>query len=327
MRITVYRPSALTAHYGVMTTSKQDRVSRHLSHGSGPWGSPAWAAAHAEELLAGMPEKWAHTQEVARHGRWVGPGIRPDDRDLLVAAYLHDIGYAAPIATTGFHPLDGARHLRSLGLNDLACLVAHHTGAHIEAEHRGLADELAEFRRPHGPVADALTYSDVTSGPTGRAVDPGDRFEEIVDRHGPDSIVAHSRAQGRTEMYGMVARTLRRATRNRELTEPLEITPVGLGCVTLVRFQGRLTTETADHTALALGAVLDRNPHAVVLDMAMLTGLDPTGADVLTDTARHTTISLVDPRGRDHAVLQQIDPPRPLHVVFGIETALTPHCT
>lgn len=54
--------------------------------------------------------------------------------------------------------MDGARHLRGLGLLELACPVAHHSGAHIEADHRGLADHLAEFRRPTGPVADALTY-------------------------------------------------------------------------------------------------------------------------------------------------------------------------
>src|ERR1700712_662156 len=155
-----------------------------------------WAAAEAESLLVSLPKRWAHTQEVAAHARWAAAGVRPDDRDLLVAAaYLHDIGYAEPLATTGFHPLDGARHLRGLGLHELACLVAHHSGAHIEADHRGLADQLAEFRRPTGPVPDALTYCDVTTGPTGQLMHPGDRFEEIVDRHGQDSIVAQSRAE------------------------------------------------------------------------------------------------------------------------------------
>ncbi len=33
-------------------------------------------------------------------------------RRLVAAAYLHDIGYAPELAITGFHPLDGARHLR-----------------------------------------------------------------------------------------------------------------------------------------------------------------------------------------------------------------------
>jgi hypothetical protein len=36
----------------------------------------------------------------------------------LRAAYLHDVGYAPDLVTTGFHLLDGARYLRSLGAGD-----------------------------------------------------------------------------------------------------------------------------------------------------------------------------------------------------------------
>ena len=169
----VHLPFAFCAHDVVMTTTEDQGAvaEENRSDETGPVGSPIWAAAHARHLLTSMPNKWAHTREVARHARWVASGIRPDDRDLLVAvAYLHDIGYDERIAVTGFHPLDGARHLRGLGLNELACLVAHHTGAHVEADERGLTAELAQFPRPTGPVADALTYCDVTSGPTGQAI-------------------------------------------------------------------------------------------------------------------------------------------------------------
>jgi HD domain len=288
-----------------------------------------WAATEAATLLVGLPKKWSHTREVAAHARWATAGVRPDDRDLLVAAaYLHDIGYAEPLVDTGFHPLDGARYLRRHGLGELACLVAHHTGAQIEAAHRGLTAELAEFPRPTGPVADALTYSDVTSGPTGQPMDPGERFEEIVDRHGQDSIVAQSRAQARVEMYGMVARTLRRTTRHHPPAGPLTVTPVNLSCTTLVRFQGELTGATAAHAAAVLRAVLNHRPHTVLVDLALLTGLDHTGARTLI-TASHDRIpvTLIDPRGRDRALLETVPatgwPPR---IVYGIETALTPHC-
>lgn len=290
-------------------------------------GSAGWAAREAERLLAvELPKKWAHTQEVARHAQRVAPGIRPADRDLLIAAaYLHDIGYAEPLVVTGFHPLDGARYLRSLGLDDLACLVAHHTGAHIEAGHRGLADQLTEFRRPTGPVADALTYSDVTSGPTGRAMQPGDRFEEIVDRHGEDSIVARSRAQARPEMYGMVGRTLRRASTAQPQAEPLVITAVRLGCSTLVRIQGELTEATAGHAVSSLLQVIEGAPHTVLIDVALLTGLDRAGAAAITIAARcspRTPLILIDPRGRDRALLEGTRQP----VAYGLEAALAPHC-
>ena len=244
---------------------------------------------------------------------------------LVAAAYLHDIGYAEPLVDTGFHPLDGAVYLRSLRLDELACLVAHHSGAHIEADHRNLADQLAEFRRPTGPVADALTYCDVTSGLTGRPMQPGDRFEEIVDGHGEDSIVAQSRAEARPEMYGMVARTLRRASRAQPLSQPLMITPVHLGCSTLVRIQGELTGTTSGQAVSSLLQVLDNAPHAVLIDLALLTGLDQAGAGAITVAARcspDTPITLIDPRGRDRALLEETRQP----IAYGLQAALAPHC-
>jgi HD superfamily phosphodiesterase len=64
---------------------------------------------------------------------------------LIAAAYLHDIGYAPTLARTGFHPLDGAVHLRELGEERLAGLVAHHSGAETEARLRGLAGQLVQL--------------------------------------------------------------------------------------------------------------------------------------------------------------------------------------
>lgn len=58
---------------------------------------------------------------------------------------------------TGFHPLDGARYLRSVGAPDrVVNLVAHHSCALVEAQLRGLADELVEFEDEQSPLRDAL---------------------------------------------------------------------------------------------------------------------------------------------------------------------------
>ncbi|GHE88447.1 hypothetical protein GCM10018772_10160 [Streptomyces fumanus] len=48
---------------------------------------------------------------------------------LVVAAPLHDVGYAPALAATGFHPLDGARFFRDeRGADErLARLVANHS--------------------------------------------------------------------------------------------------------------------------------------------------------------------------------------------------------
>jgi HD domain len=86
---------------------------------------------------------------------------------LVAAAYLHDIGYAPLLARTGLHPLDGACFLRSLGRERMACLVAHHSGARVEAEERGLSEALNEFPEERSLVADVRTYCDLATTPDG----------------------------------------------------------------------------------------------------------------------------------------------------------------
>ncbi len=115
------------------------------------------------------------------------------ERELLVAAaYLHDIGYAPGLVVTGFHPIDGARHLRELGYERLAGLVAYHSGARYEAEGRGLAEELAEFSDEGSAVTKLLTYCDMTTGPRGESFTLEERLAEIEGRYGPEHVVTRS---------------------------------------------------------------------------------------------------------------------------------------
>src|SRR5262245_35109668 len=93
-----------------------------------------------------MPRRWRHVQAVASKAARVGRRLFAvnDGEVLVAAAWLHDVGYAPTLAATGFHPLDGARWLRSNGVDlRVASLVAYHSCAHIEADERGLAEELA----------------------------------------------------------------------------------------------------------------------------------------------------------------------------------------
>ncbi|MDQ3789875.1 MAG: HD domain-containing protein, partial [Actinomycetota bacterium] len=91
----------------------------------------AWAWLTARRLLAEeLPRRWAHSRGVARRAEAIAPAFSPEDQELLVAsAWLHDIGYAPSLTGTGFHPIDGARHLRSLGHERLARLIAWHSSA------------------------------------------------------------------------------------------------------------------------------------------------------------------------------------------------------
>jgi hypothetical protein len=156
-------------------------------------------AARAYELAGSLlevklPVRWAHSRGVAGQAAALRPLV-PEHADLLeAAAWLHDIGYASALAVAGFHPLDGARHLRETRFGDRALwtLVAHHTCAEIEAEVRGLGEVLAaEF--PLGEVdpflVAALTYCDMTTGPDGTPVKIGERITEILSRYGPDDVV------------------------------------------------------------------------------------------------------------------------------------------
>ncbi len=153
-------------------------------------GQAEWARTLACRLLAeSLPQRWAHTQGVAEQaGRLTT--VTGKAADLLVsAAWLHDIGYAPPLSTTGFHPLDGARYLRDVEHVDdrLCCLVAHHTCAVFEATERGLVRELIiEFPRQREELTDALTYCDMTTGPDGQDLSVDDRLADIYSRYGPD---------------------------------------------------------------------------------------------------------------------------------------------
>jgi HD superfamily phosphodiesterase len=161
----------------------------------------------ARQLLDPLGDRWLHVQKVGRRAEQIAAAI--SDSDALVAAsWLHDLGYSPEIADTGFHPLDGARYLRAHDADELVvALVAHHSCAYVEAERRGMADQLAEFDRPTGPLADALAYCDMTCGPRGQALTFEQRIAEIFERYPPGSVVHESIAQAREELHGMVTRT------------------------------------------------------------------------------------------------------------------------
>jgi len=152
-----------------------------------------WARDLARALLAEpLPHRWAHTQGVAAQAETLAP-ILGDDADLLTAAaWLHDIGYSPALATTGFHPLDGARYLRDTEHADprLCNLVAHHSCALIEAEERGLADQLTtEFTPERDDLINALIYCDMTIGPDGQHLTIEARIADIRTRYPEDHPV------------------------------------------------------------------------------------------------------------------------------------------
>ncbi|WP_193453589.1 HD domain-containing protein [Streptomyces rutgersensis] len=170
-----------------------------------------WAGHVAEtELVDVLPRRWAHSQGVATRASGIGWLLGQDANLLTAAATLHDVGYAPRLAATGFHPLDGARFLRDEHGADgrLTSLVANHSFALLEAEERGLREELAtEFPLLDDPLlVDALVYCDMTTTPDGDRITARERVAEIVDRYGADSVVGRFIRRAAPEIFSSVER-------------------------------------------------------------------------------------------------------------------------
>ena len=177
----------------------------------------AWAQGLARTLLAdALPRRWAHVQGVAARARSLAAAVGADAGLLEAAAWLHDIGYLPELAATGLHGLDGARYLRNVQhAEPLLCrLVAHHSCAVIEAEERGLAHVLTrEFASPPRPLADALTFCDMTTSPDGDHVHVNHRLAEIHDRYGTSHLVSRSIRRATPLILDAVGQVRARAAR------------------------------------------------------------------------------------------------------------------
>jgi HD superfamily phosphodiesterase len=153
------------------------------------------AKALACRLLADeLPRRWAHTQGVARRARSLAIILGHHSELIEAAAFLHDIGYSSAVSSSGFHPLDGARYLRDVvGADSVLCqLVAHHSGALVEAEERGIEQLGREFAVPDLDLLHALTYCDLTADVSGRRVDVDERLSEILARYPREHVVHRS---------------------------------------------------------------------------------------------------------------------------------------
>lgn len=154
---------------------------------------PVLAERVVRAALSKDPERCCHSVAVARTAAAVADSLPSRDGQVLIAAaYLHDVGQASSLKVTGHHGLDGALHLDGRFPDRVVTLVAHHSESRWEADLRGLAQELAAFTREESIVADALTYCDMTTGPTGQRVSLAERLADVSQRYGPDHVVSRS---------------------------------------------------------------------------------------------------------------------------------------
>ena len=145
----------------------------------------------ARDLLGDEGTRLAHVHTAGSMAERLGVLFGADEAAILVAAAtLHDVGYSPRIAQTGFHPLDGALHLRSIGLSERLCgLVAHHSEAAMLAAEQGILDLEHQFPRERSLLADALVYADMHSAPDGQMIRAEHRLADIARRR-PDPVEA-----------------------------------------------------------------------------------------------------------------------------------------
>jgi hypothetical protein len=106
---------------------------------------------------------------------------------LELAGLLHDVGRAIDPLDTEPHSFVGARFLDSVGLVDVAPLVAHHAGAQLEAEARGVA-HLDQWPQVDLELLAVLDYADRTVNSAGESVSLSERRADMVARYGEGSL-------------------------------------------------------------------------------------------------------------------------------------------
>jgi hypothetical protein len=153
----------------------------------------SWAEREARALLKNEPvARQRHTRAVGLKAAHLARLFRRDGDVLIAVAYLHDIGYSCELRRTGFHPLDGAFHLRDRGHHRLAGLVAHHSSSEYAANLLGLTRYLNLFPRENSGLLDALTYCDMTTDLNGQDVSLDERIMDVTGRYGRDHPVAQA---------------------------------------------------------------------------------------------------------------------------------------
>lgn len=159
---------------------------------TGALREPASWLTWVAEAFSATPNRFRHVHTVwQRAVQLRGLGVAGLDAAmwdrLELAALLHDIGRALDPDNTEPHGFVGARLLDSLGLHDIAPLVAYHSGARLEAEFRGMSDR-DRWSIDEPDLLAILTFLDRTTSATGEVVSLAQRKTDIARRQGEDSI-------------------------------------------------------------------------------------------------------------------------------------------
>lgn len=165
------------------------------------------ARALAFSVVGGVNPRWDHVQVVGHRAEDLAAKHPVVEETVVVAAWLHDVGYGPRLRKTGHHALDGATFLLARDCQlDVVRLVAHHTGAAAEAVERGLTENFAVFEPPDPQSLDILTMIDLSVGPDGSPIVDKDRISEILKRYSDEHPVHRAVIRSQHDLLASSAR-------------------------------------------------------------------------------------------------------------------------
>ena len=152
-----------------------------------PTDAGAWKR-WLDAVFAGNPGRRRHLELAHTTALLLCGGVAGEDAPVLGrAALLHDIGRTVDLPDTVPHALSGAFMLREAGLERESRLVAHHSGADLDATLRGCGPMVVGWPRDDPDLEAVLTWIDAVSGPDGEHVSPAERLAGIEARYGAGS--------------------------------------------------------------------------------------------------------------------------------------------
>lgn len=179
-----------TSEAGARSGRLQPAPSGRFLHDVVSWSNWADGAFSAHPSLRARSRAVHHRLALARRH-----GLRPYGAQRLtslqLAGLLHEVGRLITRDDTTRHHLTGARFVESIGMHDVACLIAHLGGdplARPGATGAIGAIDADLWRNVDRDLLAILSYVEITTDPEGATISVPEHRAALVARHGVASV-------------------------------------------------------------------------------------------------------------------------------------------
>jgi hypothetical protein len=152
------------------------------------------------EYLTPEENRYHHILGVVRNMEELLPKLDLNEevkKELIQAAFLHDIGYNPELNKNNFHPLDGAIFAQQSGFSKpvIAAILFHSEAYETVKKARTDLLDIYETNKPlldeqDRLFIDLITYCDVQTSPQGEKISLEERVQDVVNRYGEDHLVS-----------------------------------------------------------------------------------------------------------------------------------------